>query len=109
MRYHADLKQWIMVCGPSFLENKIRIRTAPDLRGPWSEERVIYECPEQTPGSATYDRDNFCYLGREHIQFYDKKSHTLLITYDCNSANFSKLLSNMEIYSPRVLSIPMKK
>ena len=109
VRYHADLKQWIMVCGPSFLENKIRIRTAPDLRGPWSEERVIYECPEQTPGSATYDRDNFCYLGREHIQFYDKKSHTLLITYDCNSADFSKLLSNMEIYSPRVLSIPLKK
>lgn len=108
VRYHSDLRQWIMVCGPGFLNSKIRIRTAPELTGPWSEDRIIYECPEATPGSAKYEKSNFCYLGREHIQFYNEQSHTLVITYDCNST-LSKAIANMEIYFPRVILIPLKK
>jgi hypothetical protein len=107
--YHPDLKQWVMVYGPDFMNNKIRIRTASALTGPWSEGQLIYQCPEQTLGSAAFESDNFCYLGREHIQFYDTKTRTLLLTYDCNSANFSKLVSDNSIYVPRVLSIPLKK
>ena len=105
--YHEDLKQWIMVCGPGFMNNKIRLRTSPALTGPWSEEQVIYQCPEQSPGSASFDKDKFCYLGREHIQFYNAKTRTLLLTYDCNSASFSKLASDNSIYSPRTLFIPL--
>jgi hypothetical protein len=37
VEYHPDLKEWIMVCGPGFLNNKIRIRTARELTGPWTE------------------------------------------------------------------------
>jgi hypothetical protein len=107
VEYHPDLGQWIMVCGPGFFTNKIRIRTARELTGPWSEERVIYECPEQTPGSPVYDKENFCYLGREHIQYYDSRNRTLVITYDCNSTSLSKLVANPGIYSPRVLTIPL--
>jgi hypothetical protein len=105
--YHADLKQWIMVCGPGFINNRIRIRTASTLIGPWSEEQVIYECPEQTPGSASFEKDKFCYFGREHIEFYNAKNRTLLLTYDCNSADFSKAVSDNSIYSPRTLFIPL--
>ncbi|KPL00501.1 MAG: hypothetical protein AMJ91_04440 [candidate division Zixibacteria bacterium SM23_73_3] len=107
VRYHADLNQWIMVYGPRFLSNKIVMHTAPELIGPWSEAIVIYTTPEQSPGTAKYDKNHFCYAGREHIQFYNKKNKKLLITYDCNSTDFFKLLSNMEIYSPRVVSIPV--
>jgi hypothetical protein len=107
--YYQDLKQWIMVCGPGFTINKIRIRIAPALTGPWSEERIIYECPEQTTGSKTFDKDNFCYSGRDHNEFYNRESHSLLITYDCNVALPSKLLLNTGIYSTRVLSIPLEK
>lgn len=103
--YHRDINKWIMVCGPAFINSKIRVRTAPVLEGPWSEEKVIYECPESTPGSPLYDKDNFCYGGREHSQFYDPKTRTMLITYDCNSASFGKLVSNPGIYSPKVLRI----
>ncbi len=109
VEYHPDLKEWIMVCGPGFLNNQIRIRSAPELTGPWTEEKIIYECPESTPGSAVYDPDNFCYLGREHIQFYDSQNQAMLITYDCNSAKFGKLVANMAIYSPRVIWIPLEK
>jgi len=109
VEYHPDLKEWITVCGPGFLNNKIRIRTAPKLTGPWTEEKIVYECPESTPGSGVYDPDNFCYLGREHIQFYDSRNQAMLVTYDCNSAKFGKLVANMAIYSPRVIWIPLKK
>lgn len=109
VEYHANLKQWIMICGPGFLSRDIQIRTAPELKGPWSEEQVIYHCPEQTPGSEGYDKDNFCYLGREHVQFYDDRTNTMIITYDCNPAQFSKLVSNTTLYTPRVISIQLKK
>jgi hypothetical protein len=109
VEYHHDLKEWIMVCGPGFLNNKIRIRTAPELTGPWTDEKIVYECPESSPGSAVYDPDNFCYLGREHIQFYDSRNQAMLVTYDCNSAKFGKLVANMAIYSPRVIWIPLKQ
>lgn len=66
VRYHSDLKTWVMICGPGFMNRHIRMRTAPALEGPWSEERVIYTCPEQTPGDPLYDKSYFCYLGREH-------------------------------------------
>ncbi len=107
VRYHADLNRWVMIYGPSFLSNKIVVHTAPELTGPWSEATVIYTTPEQSPDSAKYDKNLFCYEGREHIQFYDKKNKRLLITYDCNSTDFFELLSDMQIYSPRVISIPV--
>ena len=109
VEYHAKLKQWIMICGPGFLSRDIRIRTAPELKGPWSEEEVVYQCPEQTPGSAVYDKDNFCYLGSQHMQFYDDRTSTMIITYNCSSAQFSKLVSNPTLYTPRVVSIQLKK
>ncbi len=109
VEYHSDLKEWIMICGPGFINNKIRIRTAPELTGPWTEEKIVYECPESTPGSSAYDPDNFCYLGREHIQFYDSQNQAMLVTYDCNSTKFGKLVANMAVYSPRVIWIPLEK
>jgi hypothetical protein len=103
--YYEDVKKWVMVLGPGFLTNKIRLRTAPELFGPWSDEIIVYECPEQTVGSALYDADNFCYLGRAHSEFYDSESRTLLITYDWNVSNISKLLSSVVNYIPRVVRI----
>lgn len=104
--YYRDLKQWMMVCGPGFLTNKIRVRTAPALVGPWSEEKLIYECPEQTPGSKTYDPDNFCYMGRDHSEFYNRETGELLITYDCNGR---KAAERMDIYSARVIKVSIKE
>lgn len=105
VRYHNDLKRWAMIYGPNFLSNKILMRTAPEITGPWSEAVVLYEAPEQIRNAPEYDEGNFCYGAREHFQFYDRKNQNLLITYDCNAANFMKLVSNMRLNSPRVLSI----
>lgn len=109
VEYHPGLKKWIMIIGPGFWSNKIRMRQATQLTGPWSDEETIYECPEQTPGSLLYHQDNFCYLGREHIQFYDPKTRTMVLTYDHNTTNFQKLVADTSIYVPKVISVKLKK
>ena len=109
VRYHADLKQWIMVYGPHFLDNKILMHTAPELIGPWSQAIAIYTTPEMTPGSEKYNKNFSCYFGREHIQFYDRSDKRLLITYDSSTNNFSDLVANLEIYFPKVVSIAVPK
>ena len=108
VEYHADLRQWVMVTGPDFMNDKIQIRTAPKITGPWSDEKLIYTVPELTPGTPVYHKQNQVYLGREHIQYYNSKIRSLKITYDLNNDNFSKVISDTSIYVPRVidLSIP---
>jgi hypothetical protein len=108
VNYHPEMKQWVMVCDIPFPDNKIRIRTAAELMGPWSDEKIVYECPEVTPGSALYSKSNFCYLPRECIQNYDDKKHTMLITYDINNSDLNEINSNPKIYTPKVIKVSLK-
>jgi len=107
INYHDDIKKWVMVCGPGFLDNKIRLRTAGSLTGPWSEALTVYECPEITPGNPFYNKNNFCYLGRELFQNYDKETHTIHLTYDINNSDFSEIRSNPKIYTPRIVTVSL--
>ena len=109
INFHDDLKKWVMVCGPGFMNNKIGIRTAKSLTGPWSEQTVVYECPEITPGTVSYHPLNHCYMARECVWNYDKINRTMIITYDINNKDFSVVLSNPKIYTPKVISIPLTK
>lgn len=109
VNYHPEMKQWVMISDIWFKDNKIKMRTAPVLTGPWSDEIVIYEIPEVTPGNSLFSKSNFCYLAREHIQYYDSKNHVMLLTYDINNTNFSEILSSPRIYTPKIITIPLKK
>lgn len=108
VNYHPDIKLWVMVCDIKFMDNKIKIRTSSSLTGPWSEEKIVYELPEVTPGTISYSKSNFCYLSRECIQNYDTKTHTMLITYDINNSSFSEINSNSNIYTPKVITVSLK-
>lgn len=109
VNYHPEMKQWVMVCDIKFRDNKIKMRTAPELTGPWSDEIIIYEIPEVTLGNPSYHKSNFCYLPRECIQSYDLKKHEMLITYDINNSDFSEIASNVQIYTPKVITVSLKK
>ncbi|MEB2781298.1 hypothetical protein U3A58_12930 [Algoriphagus sp. C2-6-M1] len=108
VNYHPEMKQWVMICDVKFMDNKIKMRIAPELTGPWSDEIDIYEIPEVTPGNSSYSESNFCYLPRECIQNYDSKRHVMLITYDINNPNFSEINANPNIYTPKVITIQLK-
>jgi len=109
VNYHPEMKQWVMICDIKFMDNKIKMRTAPELTGPWSDEIDIYEIPEVTPGNPSYNESNFCYLPRECTQNYDSKRHVMLITYDINNSNFSEINANPKIYTPKVITIQLKE
>ncbi|MEB2784951.1 hypothetical protein [Algoriphagus persicinus] len=108
VNYHPEMQQWVMICDIKFMDNKIKIRTAPELTGPWSDEIDIYEISEVTPGNSLYSESNFSYLPRECIQNYDSKRHVMLLTYDINNPNFSEIIANPNIYTPKIITIQLK-
>ena len=103
VRYHPGINQWLAVTGGDFLSNKIMMRTAPELTGPWSQWQAVHEFPEMNPKTVGYDQDTWCYAVKEHIEF--ASSDKLLVTYACNSFKFEKQVANMSIYRPQAVLI----
>lgn len=105
IRYHPERKQWIAVMfEPDAFSNKILVRTAPSLTGPWTPGEVIYQVPEMQPQIAGYDKNTFCYAGKEHPEF---EQGDLLFTYVCNTFDVPTLATNTNIYFPKVVRMPM--
>ena len=105
VRYHPLLKKWVAIMNdPKLFSGKIVARTAPKLAGPWSEGMVIYRIPEVQKGQPGYDQDTFCYAAKEHPEF--RRPGSLLITYACNTMNVPKLMTDLDIYFPKVVRVP---
>lgn len=105
LRYHPALKQWVAILlDPEFFSEKVLLRSAPSLLGPWTEGRIIYRIPEMLPRPQR-DKDTFCYAGKEHPEF--EAPGELLFTYVCNTMAVPKLTSETNIYFPQVVSLPM--
>jgi hypothetical protein len=108
VRYHPELKKWIAVMvDPAMFSDKVILRTAPEMTGPWSEGDVIYRIPEMQKESAEYDRDTFCYAGKEHPEF--EKAGELVFTYVCNTMKPKKLETETNIYVPKLVRMSMPK
>jgi len=106
VRYHPQLKEWLAVLmDPAFFSNKILLRTAPELTGPWSTGRVIYNIPEMEKDKPGYDKDTFCYAAKEHPEFREPGS--ILFTYVCNTTQVDKLPKELNIYFPKVVRVPL--
>jgi hypothetical protein len=82
---------------------------ADEPEGPWSKPKTLgVKIPEVDPNSTLYDKNSFCYAGKEHIEFARNKN--LVVTYVCNSAeNMQRQTSfirrNLFLYRPVVNSI----
>ncbi|HEX4156504.1 MAG TPA: DUF4185 domain-containing protein [Acidobacteriaceae bacterium] len=104
IRYHPELKRWLAVMlDPAGFTDKIILRSAPQLTGPWTEGEVIYHIPEMQPGPQR-DANVFCYAGKEHPEF---ERGDLLFTYVCNTMKVPELVTHLGIYHPQVVRVPM--
>ena len=110
VRYHAAENKWIAVYMSAIINgNQLLYQTADKPEGPWSKPSVlIATVPEVDPKSTRYDEHNFCYAGKEHIEF--ARPGNLVVTYVCNSAeNFKKrnnfIRRNLFLYRPVVNNI----
>ncbi len=105
VRYHADIKKWAAVMrAPDLSSDTILLRTAPEITGPWSKGQVVYQIPELQKNSPGYDKNVFCYAGKEHPE--DEEPASLLITYVCNTMKVPDLATNSKIYVPKVVRVP---
>ncbi len=106
VRYHPELKKWVAVMvDPQIFSDKVNLRTAPAMTGPWTEGNVIYAIPIMQKNNPDYDAETFCYAGKEHPEF--EKPGELLFTYVCNSMKPKKLEKLTNVYIPQVVSMPM--
>ena len=110
VRYHAADKKWVAVyLSTQNKGDRFLYQTADKPEGPWTEPKVLgLPIPEVDPNSTLYDKNNFCYAGKEHIEFSRNKN--LIVTYVCNSAeDFEKKTSfirhNLFLYRPVVRNI----
>lgn len=107
VKYHSDKKEWVAVHMDSFLTGEVIYRTAPKITGPWTEGEVIYRVPEREKDEPGYDPDTFCYAAKEHPEF--NEVNMLTFTYACNTTKVPKLVTNLNIYFPKVVRVPMPK
>jgi hypothetical protein len=107
VRYHPDDGKWIAVY-LSIKNNgdQMLYQTADAPEGPWtSPTALIGSIPEVDPDSSRYDKNNFCYAGKEHREF--ARGRDLVVTYVCNShEDFEKdtsfIRKNLFLYRPVV-------
>lgn len=106
VRYHPDLKQWLAVMrSPDLSSDAILLARASRVTGPWSQGEAVYHIPEMQKDSPGYDKNIFCYAGKEHPEFEDPGS--LFITYVCNTMKVPDLVANLNIYVPKVVRLPL--
>ena len=81
-------------------------RSAERLEGPWTGPKVLIpDIPEVNPKDPKYHENNFCYAGKEHIQF--AKAEKMVTTYVCNSLDdinkrINFIRNNLFLYHPVV-------
>jgi hypothetical protein len=105
VRYHPTLKKWLAVMvDPALFSDKIILRTASSLVGPWTEGEVIYVMPEMQP-SPKRDKNVVCYAGKEHPEL--ESSSDIVLTYVCNTLAVPELPTHLDIYYPQVVRRPL--
>ncbi|HEY6394779.1 MAG TPA: DUF4185 domain-containing protein [Candidatus Binataceae bacterium] len=103
VRYHPALNKWIAVQANTPPSRELVLRSAPALEGPWSEPQAVYSFPEMTPGQRQYDKDTFCYAGKEHLELSPSQA-----SYVCNSFEFRKQVENLDIYRPMIVPLGIR-
>lgn len=103
IRYHPALHSWTAVMfDPGWFSDKILLRTAPSLTGPWTEGDVIDRVPEMQPGPER-DKNVFCYAAKEHPEL-ETGDGDVTFTYVCNTMDVPGLVKNLDIYHPKVIT-----
>ena len=94
VHYSRKLKKFIQIQTFGFGKASIGYRLADELFGPWSDPVFVY-----TP---TIKEGEFVYTANAHPEF---KSDGLLITYNINQEDLDRLISNEDIYFPRIIEV----
>lgn len=98
VHYDKGLEKYMQIQTYGFGKASIGYRLADQLQGPWSESVLIY-----TP--TLKEEKEFVYSANAHPEL---KSDELIITYNINNGDFGRLISNEEIYFPKIIKLKSK-
>ena len=101
VNYVASLRRYVAVTTENGLSDKIVARAAEQPWGPWSEARVIYECPE-----VALTRRVFCYAGKAHALL--DGDGELLVSHAFNSHDFWEVVRDARLYWPRFVRVRLE-
>lgn len=99
VHYDQDLKKFIQIQTYGFGTASIGYRLAEQLYGPWSEPVLFY-----TP--LLQEEKEFVYTANAHPEY---NSDELIITYNINNEDFQRLISNEDIYFPKIIKLRFEK
>jgi hypothetical protein len=110
VRYHDADKKWVAVyLNTRNKGDRLLYQAADKPEGPWTAQKTLGAAiPEVNPDSTLYDKNSFCYAGKEHIEFARNKN--LVVTYVCNSvedmqSQTSFIRRNLFLYRPVVRNV----
>ena len=100
VRYHSSLGKWVAVMTnpPAFSNNAVTL-TASAPEGPWSSPTSAYSFSEMSQSGV------WCYASKDHIDFPSSSSSDLMMTYVCNDTSLASVISNLNIYFPKMVNI----
>lgn len=93
VHYDQKLKKYIQIQTYGYGKASIGYRLADQLYGPWSEPVLFY-----TP--TLHEEKEFVYTANAHPEY---QSDGLIITYNVNNGSFERLISNEDIYFPKII------
>jgi hypothetical protein len=90
--------KYVLINQEIWFSTKIHSFTADLPQGPWKNKKLIYTTPLLFPNTFTYN-------AFPHPQF--TSNDELLISYNSNG-NFWDIFTNVEIYRPRFIRVPLQ-
>jgi hypothetical protein len=90
------------VYSPNGLSDRIVVRSAPSLAGPWSQPVEVYHCPEPQSQSGL-----LCYGAKNHPEL-TKERATLVVTYCLNPGDMAAHKASPYTYFPRAVKVLIK-
>ncbi len=91
---------YVMVYSEPVLADRILVRSATSLEGPWSDVTPVFTVAGLQSGKGL-----FTYAAKGHAALSDPG--TLLVSYIINSNDLAELAGNASIYRPRFINIPL--
>ena len=93
------IKRYVAVYTEGGIYGKIMVRLADKPEGPWGDPIKAYECPDKE-----WHKGAYCYAAKAHPELC-RSPNELIVSYACNSTDFTDLFSDARLYWPRFVRL----
>jgi len=100
--YLPGLKRYALVSTENGLSDRVVGRFAESPEGPWSEQVLLFKCPEMKQKKGV-----FTYAGKAHPHLA-ASDNELVISYVVNSFELAPVINDADLYWPRFVRVGLR-